>query len=65
MEPENAEQVWSIYPMKINEALSRQGVAYSGPREKDKRYCDNCKKLKLNHTPDQTMNCIRAIYLKA
>ena len=51
--------------MNIKEALSKQGVVFSGQREKDKRYCDNCGKLKLNHEPDQTINCIRALYLKA
>lgn len=51
--------------MKISEALSKQGVKFSGPREKDKRICDNCGKLKLNHKADQTINCITALYLKA
>ena len=51
--------------MNISEALSKQGVTFAGKKEKDKRYCDNCGKLKLNHKPDQTINCITALYLKA
>lgn len=51
--------------MKIKEVLSKQGVSFSGPKEKNKTLCDNCGRPKLRHTSDQTTNCITALYLKA
>lgn len=49
--------------MKIKDALKPSNVSVK--KEKENPYCPNCKKLKINHSREQTDNCITAIYLRA
>ena len=49
--------------MKIKDALHPKYVIVKKPKEDP--ICPNCNKLKINHSRDQTENCIRARYFKA
>lgn len=51
--------------MKINELTRQVNVVFQGQKESNKKICDNCNRLKIDHSNDQMYNCVYALYFKA